>query len=853
MDNTNTYNNNRILSNSSEKSQNSNFDNKRKAHLFSKNTIVDIFRNDKIKNSFHLRKNKKKKLRHELSGNFSLSDLKECTKNEDEEESLLSSQRLKHLLNIITQSYKEDEDLDSNKRRLTLTKEKVWNIVRKIKYCRKKNIFHPALVTNKKNTSWFIMHPDSYIRILIDSIISILYLIDLIISPYDYFVLDYPYLPRYREIIFDCFFLIDIMTNFFTGFYIYPGNILTMNFREISLNYLKLRFFFNFSYVFPFWAFYTPLIYLRLIKLYKIPYLIRRYKKIVSFIFSSFIRSLKILHSIVSVFCFCFILLFNLHFSSCIWVYIGLHGDPNINWIKAGGLINSTRFDLYLESLYFLTETFNTVGYGDFPPQTTFEILYIMVCQVVNVGLFAYLITCILYIISNFSTDEFNFKYPDRIDMDSWLIEFNKRIPKKMKMNLIRDNDPFFINIKKYFMMFYKLDHSWVERFDFLKSMKPRERNNILEHTFGNFYLAFKSFFFGLNPHFKHKIVINLKTKFYDKNEKTNLIIIENERIFNREENPNFTNLNSLEKKKMIRYFYFIGKGVIGVFKNNIEICRLLPGSYFGDEFLTNKYSTYSYKILENHTYLFCLPVDIISDICQLDEESYFNLLYKTLIKMNKFKILYDELKDESIDILRKRNFSSTNDHIEKLKYKEFKEGSPDSVKRGNMSMINNLPGYQFKIFRDNEQKGNSPSSINEPQDEEQKEKELIKNCSNNLNSQFLFEKNIDTDINIIGDSDLNHINFNFGSISYNEQLNKFLDDQDFLDKIEINEDVFSDLKKAKDRKEKFSNYLKYVVNINNKFEFVKTQVDFLKLHYSNVMNKSKSIVQKIKQNIKND
>lgn len=57
----------------------------------------------------------------------------------------------------------------------------------------------------------------------------------------------------------------------------------------------------------------------------------------------------------------------------------------------------------YVNSLYWVITTTCTVGYGDFHPVTTSERVVVMVCMLVQSGMFAYIIGDIGRMVSNFN------------------------------------------------------------------------------------------------------------------------------------------------------------------------------------------------------------------------------------------------------------------------------------------------------------------------------------------------------------------------------------------------------------------------------------------------------------------
>ena len=57
--------------------------------------------------------------------------------------------------------------------------------------------------------------------------------------------------------------------------------------------------------------------------------------------------------------------------------------------------------DIYVSSYYFLAETLSSTGYGYLTPSNYAELAFIMFCEIINCGLYAYLLSNILDILLN--------------------------------------------------------------------------------------------------------------------------------------------------------------------------------------------------------------------------------------------------------------------------------------------------------------------------------------------------------------------------------------------------------------------------------------------------------------------
>jgi hypothetical protein len=694
-------------------------------------------------------------------------------REEDEciEDNLINSTNLIKLLKDVKDNYEDDHETERIKKLRLTAKEKVWKVVRLIK---KSKAEGKCLI---KSTNYFnclkkmlLIPGESYLRTSIDSITFFLIGLDLIVSFYEYLICQPKINDKIREVIFDIFFFLYILSNFFTAFK--KKKQLMRNFTDIALNYIKMNFLLDFLFTFPFWIFETNLIYLRLIKLYKFPELISKFK--VFFFFSSYAltKSLKIRHSLTNIFTFLLILVFVLHITSCLWVFIGLKEDRNNNWIAATNLSDLSSGGKYVASLYFIIETFATIGYGDFTIPTVSEKVFLIFCELLSVGLFAYLISCLTAILTSLSNDDENFIIDSEFEITDFLVEYNRRLENKSKLKLNLEREPTFQEIMDYFVLYYKHERTWIKNFSFLKHLKPRERNKLLDTIFEDIFETYKFFFIGLEASFCRKVALELKPKIFHNDNKTNIVISE---------------------KKDIRYFYFISTGIVGVYKNNTEICQLTSGAYFGDEYLFAMRPEFTYKVISEYALFLRCKIKVIKKLCNNYEESFLSLLSKALTRKNKFISIFTEANPESEKPRIKRHTTGSID-VEPLKIK-----TKTSVCREDYF---------------------SHDSLN------------FDNCLNDLILEKDEKPLLTKQSKIIED---------------NYRGNESLDD------LCINEDIFEDIEDKNKKIEIYNKYLNYTKSIEKKLKFFNHEVSFLTARVGDVLQTSSSIIHSLDKRIKKE
>ena len=523
-----------------------------------------------------------------------------------------------------------ESSFDNNKS-VSITKEKIWNVVRKIKKNKKE-------YKNKlKQDKWYIINPrTSIFRLIFDIVIMLLLISDFVLSPFEYFVTDKS-TSFYREYIFDSIFFIEIILNFFTGYYDYSLGFVITDMKKIAIHFLKYGFIFDVIFISPLYLINPVFLLIRLIKLYRYPHVLSNIKKYLNTFFSLFISNLKLKQQIIQLILFFLSLVYILHLCSCIYVFIG-HLYEKGTWISLVFDGERTIKEEYIASMYQITQTFTTTGYGDVHPVTNIEIMFIIFCEIVNCGLFAYLLTCILEILTN-KEDSLRFKYQNaKIDVTQWARMYMSKLPQSSKeKNLHRDD--IWVDVKRFFEIYYfnEKNFSWIKEFEFMKQIKPRHRKELLERAFFNIRIKFRMFFnLILTERGKNDIILNFKTKI----EKKGYPII--------------------DLYQEIKKIYFIEQGGISIFKNGQQIKELNEGDTFGIEGLLHSNSNYQYKVSSNCDFAIVYSIDIsflINEILNYDAESFTEVMnyaheYVNEIKKISTKDVIQIIKDNNEAII---------------------------------------------------------------------------------------------------------------------------------------------------------------------------------------------------------
>ena len=572
-------------------------------------------------------------------------------------------------------------------------KTKVWRAIHSIK--NKKNV--RELLKDSSTTKWYIINPDqNKYKPFFDTIFYILLYIDFLFSPFEYFVYQGDY-KTYRVIIFDVFFALEIFSHFFTSYYDSKNKFYVTDIKKICINYLKGQFIVSFLYVFPFYILYSKLEIFRLIKLYQYPNVNNKIKKFTTWLLSFCIKNITICSQIVRVFTFFLSICYITHICACIYCYLGLTFDDSWIYQHSDLIDTSSVLDIYVSSYYFITETLSSTGYGDLTPNNYAEMLFIMFCQIITCGLYAYLLSNILDILLNKDNSD-SYKYrANQLNLESWIMYYMKKLPASSKNDNLHRNK-IWDETKKYFELYYNptKNLNWIKDKNFIEQMKPSHRNQLMITAFGPLLNKFFSFFNKIKlVSTKIKIIMNFKTSIQ----------------------VSKTELNF--KWKKIHKIYFIDTGIVDIYKNGELWYSINEGSYFGIEsLLKNKDNNenITYKVSDDCPYVILYTIDIpflVDEILNYDEESFTSVIYlanyyikNVLNKGNEKNNFHKISLNDNIDIANE-NIINTNinneindDMINLNKNENIDKDDGDKEPKINLDLINPgcLPELDKKI-----------------------------------------------------------------------------------------------------------------------------------------------------------
>ena len=458
----------------------------------------------------------------------------------------------------------------------------------------------------------FTILPDSLFIKIWETLLNIILLYYTLFEPV---IITFPKsIPIYGillDLLFDCYFIADIVISFFIPYPIENSSLFDYEYSrsKIALHYLKswfifdvalgvplnsiINLFFGDSAIINCGAFFMKNQYLYFSKLVKIVVVFKslikqkRHKKYERSFIDNYIGvSAK---RLIQFFLFLFTLT---HISSCVWVFIGKLEYPN--WIIRQGLLDKNSTELYFASMYYNIATIFSIGYGDICTANEKEQLYNIILQALGLFLYSYIVSSMSYILK--VAGEKNIELERKLAiLEAIKMQYG------VGFNLVW-------KIRKY--LYYENEKNQQDKISFLQSL-PNNLKNEMISTMYHDIINFK-FFKNTNFEFKNKVIMNLKPIQAEMN---NILI---------------------QMNTLVDDLILIKRGILSIeYQYNgyiIKISKLRRGEHFGEvNMLLHKRC----------------PFDIVVKSKKAD----LYLLNKTsLIELgNEFPDLFDKLKKKSL------------------------------------------------------------------------------------------------------------------------------------------------------------------------------------------------------------
>ena len=212
---------------------------------------------------------------------------------------------------------------------------------------------------------------------------------------------------------FDVFLWIDIVLTFFSAYTDSEENVIKSH-KKICINYLTSWFILDLTSVLPINQLTSgsftynkitrisrlPKLY-RLVKLTKLLRITKASKRNVNNVTKFFMEKLKINGNIKRLIVLILAFLLLNHLCACFWYFVAKLQDLSPDsWVVRLGYVDSSNFELYINSFYWTLTTITTVGYGDIHAGTNIERVYALFIMIIGGLLYSYSIGLLSSIVS---------------------------------------------------------------------------------------------------------------------------------------------------------------------------------------------------------------------------------------------------------------------------------------------------------------------------------------------------------------------------------------------------------------------------------------------------------------------
>lgn len=99
------------------------------------------------------------------------------------------------------------------------------------------------------------------------------------------------------------------------------------------------------------------------------------------------------------------------HFSACVFWYTGYREIPMKSWLVEAYIVQKDKYIQYFHTLYYITTTILTIGYGDLHPYTFPEVCVVVCVEIIGVFFYNFVVSNLVSIIADPSRSSFIKKY----------------------------------------------------------------------------------------------------------------------------------------------------------------------------------------------------------------------------------------------------------------------------------------------------------------------------------------------------------------------------------------------------------------------------------------------------------
>ena len=299
------------------------------------------------------------------------------------------------------------------------------------------------------------------------------------------------------------------------------------------------------------------------------------------------------------------------------WIWILLGRKRENGWFtRYSEFTGRSRDSLYpyYASVYFITTTVTTVGYGDILPYENLEILFIMVLELIGLVTFSYILGTFTSVEGSDSAETIIANKQDDIKEFLNKVDQNKsetELPQEIYNSSLENLDL----IHDYGVKFV------MNLFGFYEQLNPRLRNKFAYANLKNIYIKFIDFFVNKDLHFQSDDKFILRF------------------LSNLEWQVFLPNKTIIERGEQLDWIYLIAKGSVHVYSHRQgNLLTVLPkGCFFGDYqiFLDAGSNVSYYASPEEKVFVYTLHKSIFLEIWR-EYENHLDFYMKRALETRK-------------------------------------------------------------------------------------------------------------------------------------------------------------------------------------------------------------------------
>ena len=192
------------------------------------------------------------------------------------------------------------------------------------------------------------------------------------------------------------------------------------------------------------------------------------------------INKIDYLQKSIEISIFIAIVVLHVHYLTCVNIFLSNLQYPN--WITVQNLQDSTKFDIYIASFYYVFATVTTVGYGDIVSINIYERFYNLILLVVGIGIYSYSVSAL----SNYvqQVDRKTLDYQEKSDTLEQIRINHEKMPNELYEKIAR-------------FLKYQLENESIDQHEIIDNLPIGLRTTLIMQMYKpiiNNFIFFKTF-----------------------------------------------------------------------------------------------------------------------------------------------------------------------------------------------------------------------------------------------------------------------------------------------------------------------------------------------------------------------